>query len=185
MAPHLSLCWLCSLIFSVTRATAKLYTVGIEDQTFPDILIASGFVPAPGVWRGTAPWCAGDCQPGEVQVGSASNGATAVPSSGFGKGCLIGNKRLCSPQYSTCTSVTTAIQIVCQSVEGLELQVAAYSNCRVRDLAAACSIGGSQPALVVTTVDESEPYSSLSMHWFCEMWRGKAIIAPRAVTLQL
>ena len=55
------------------------------------------------VWRGTAPFCNGECHPGEVYLGkcdgcsdvSACNGLCSH--GGFGNSCFTGNKALCSP----------------------------------------------------------------------------------------
>src|SRR5215471_7497889 len=45
-------------------------------------------------WRGTAPFCSGECKPGEVQKG--------VSDSGDGGYCVTGHKVLCGNAAQTC-----------------------------------------------------------------------------------
>lgn len=50
-------------------------------------------------WRGTAPFCKGQCLPGEVQVGTSKNGD--------GGHCVTGKKVLCKNNQSQCNAKQT------------------------------------------------------------------------------
>src|SRR5690348_9985804 len=50
-------------------------------------------------WRGTAPFCAGECLPGEAKVGESS--------SGDGGTCWSGTKVLCRNSTPTCNATQT------------------------------------------------------------------------------
>jgi hypothetical protein len=50
-------------------------------------------------WRGTAPFCAGDCLPGETEI--------ARNTTGDGGQCLTGTKVLCRNEQPTCPATQT------------------------------------------------------------------------------
>lgn len=50
-------------------------------------------------WRGTAPFCDGECLPGEVQIGTST--------SGDGGTCWTGHKVLCRNQELSCSAQQT------------------------------------------------------------------------------
>ncbi|EJT96615.1 hypothetical protein DACRYDRAFT_25565 [Dacryopinax primogenitus] len=57
-------------------------------------------------WVGTAPWCKGECAVGEVEAAVAPSGHSThyASLSNFGGDCYIGEKALCTSQYSSCKS---------------------------------------------------------------------------------
>ena len=55
-------------------------------------------------WRGTAPFCAGECLPGETQI--------AISDSGDGGSCWSGKKVLCRNSEPTCTPVQTRAKCI-------------------------------------------------------------------------
>ncbi|EJU02066.1 hypothetical protein DACRYDRAFT_88590 [Dacryopinax primogenitus] len=54
-------------------------------------------------WVGTAPWCKGECAVGEVEAAVAPSGqfTHCASLSNFGGDCYIGEKALCTSQYSS------------------------------------------------------------------------------------
>ena len=53
-----------------------------------------GVEPSPCRWDGTAPFCAGQCQPGEKQVAQGQYDRTDL-APGFGASCVTGIKVRC------------------------------------------------------------------------------------------
>jgi hypothetical protein len=66
-------------------------------------ILVFGLVPGTGsladTWRGTAPFCAGECKPGEVRKG--------VSDSGDGGYCITGHKVLCGNASQSCPVTST------------------------------------------------------------------------------
>jgi hypothetical protein len=47
------------------------------------------------VWKGTAPFCSGHCNAGEIQIKRQSTNYTSPGEPGFGSKCATGAKALC------------------------------------------------------------------------------------------
>jgi hypothetical protein len=47
------------------------------------------------VWKGTAPFCSGHCNAGEIQIKRQSTNYTSPEEPGFGSKCATGAKALC------------------------------------------------------------------------------------------
>ncbi len=80
------------------EAASKNYFLVHLGLRIVGIVIVSGFLSTnyahADTWRGTAPFCAGQCQAGEVQKG--------VSDSGDGGYCVTGHKVLCGNNSQTC-----------------------------------------------------------------------------------
>ncbi|EJT96610.1 hypothetical protein DACRYDRAFT_112559 [Dacryopinax primogenitus] len=85
--------------------------------SFQDNIKSTGQLASGAAWAGTAPWCNGRCNSGELQVAVASEGSPdlIISTSPFGSDCLFGSKALCTTQYSSCTLSSTTLQIQCSS----------------------------------------------------------------------
>lgn len=74
------------------------------------LLLVGGVLQIPpakaDTWRGTAPFCAGECLPGEVEVQRSS--------SGDGASCWTGSKVLCRNSAPTCQALQT--NVACKGV---------------------------------------------------------------------
>jgi len=82
------------MIRSVTKTTSWLLKVA----AFVFIALAATAAHA-DTWRGTAPFCDGQCLPGETQV--------ATSNCGNGGCCWSGHKVLCRNEAPTCTARQT------------------------------------------------------------------------------
>jgi len=78
----------------MTKGFTHKFSVSIEALAIATVVTFGTPNAAADTWRGTAPFCDGQCRPGEVQVG--------VSDSGDGGYCITGHKVLCRNASQTC-----------------------------------------------------------------------------------